>query len=167
MAARHELLLLILSAAALAGLASAAGPFLSDTMFQGSAGSTGRSLLQAKKSCPVNFEFQNYTIITSKCKGPKFPADKCCSAFLEFACPFRDYLNDESNDCASTMFSYINLYGKYPPGLFANECKGDKNGLPCSDVPQKDIAANGGHRAHSNSVALVTIICGLVTLFFH
>ncbi|GJM86676.1 hypothetical protein PR202_ga02560 [Eleusine coracana subsp. coracana] len=140
-------LLLILSAAALAGLASAAGPFLS--------------------GCPVNFEFQNYTIITSKCKGPKFPADKCCSAFLEFACPFRDYINDESNDCASTMFSYINLYGKYPPGLFANECKGDKNGLPCSDVPQKDIAANGGHRAHSNSVALVTIICGLVTLFFH
>jgi hypothetical protein len=93
MAVGRELLLLILSAAALAGLASAAGPFLSgaclpfasscscvsarfsfsyfpfcgcrflmgmgcfrfswlcaDTVFQGSSGSVGRSLLQAKQS---------------------------------------------------------------------------------------------------------------------
>ncbi|TVU28307.1 hypothetical protein EJB05_19820 [Eragrostis curvula] len=168
MAAGRELLLLLLSTAALAGIASASGAFLSDTVFQGSAGSTGRSLLQAKKSCPENFEFQNYTIITSKCKGPKFPADKCCSSFLEFACPFKDYLNDDSSDCASTMFSYINLYGKYPPGLFASECKGDKNGLPCANVSVKAVnAANGSYRAQSSSLALVTLICGLVTLLFH
>jgi hypothetical protein len=116
----------------------------------------------------MSFEFQNYTIITSKCKGPKFPADKCCSAFLEFACPFVDYINDDSNDCASTMFSYINLYGKYPPGLFASECKGGKKGLACPDASQKNsTAAIGGHRAESSSLALVTIICGLVTLFFY
>jgi hypothetical protein len=50
MAAGRALLLLLLSAAALAGVASAAGPFVSDGVFQASAGSTGRSLLQAKKS---------------------------------------------------------------------------------------------------------------------
>ncbi|KAI8557381.1 hypothetical protein RHMOL_Rhmol04G0006600 [Rhododendron molle] len=30
------------------------------------------------------------------------------------------------------MFSYINLYGKYPPGLFASECKDGKQGLACN-----------------------------------
>jgi hypothetical protein len=116
----------------------------------------------------VNFEIQNYTIITSMCKGPKFPADKCCSAFLEFSCPFSDYINDDSNECASTMFTYINLYGKYPPGLFANECKGDKKGLPCPDNQKDSIASNGVHRPQSSSLALVTIIIyKLVTLFFH
>ncbi|KAF3501649.1 hypothetical protein F2Q69_00043814 [Brassica cretica] len=72
----------------------------------------------------------NYTIITSQCKGPKYPPKKCCSAFKEFACPYADQLNDLRNDCATTMFSYINLYGKYPPGLFANSCQ-EKGGLKC------------------------------------
>ncbi|CAN7032046.1 unnamed protein product, partial [Brassica oleracea var. botrytis] len=81
-------------------------------------------------ACPVNFEFMNYTIITSQCKGPKYPPKKCCSAFKEFACPYADQLNDLRNDCATTMFSYINLYGKYPPGLFANSCQ-EKGGLKC------------------------------------
>uniref|UniRef100_M4CF58 GPI-anchored protein LLG1-like domain-containing protein n=2 Tax=Brassica campestris TaxID=3711 RepID=M4CF58_BRACM len=72
----------------------------------------------------------NYTIITSQCKGPKYPPKKCCSAFKEFACPYADQLNDFRNDCATTMFSYINLYGKYPPGLFANSCQ-EKGGLKC------------------------------------
>jgi hypothetical protein len=86
-------------------------------------------------ACPVNFEFLNYTIITSKCKGPQYPALACCAAFTEFACPYADDLNDSTNDCASTMFSYINLYGKYPPGLFARECRGGKQGLECPAVP--------------------------------
>ncbi|CDY17399.1 BnaA10g10330D [Brassica napus] len=84
-----------------------------------------------KATCPVNFEFMNYTIITSLCKGPKFPAKECCGAFKDFACPYADDLNDLSNDCATTMFSYINLYGKYPPGLFANQCQEGKEGLEC------------------------------------
>lgn len=29
------------------------------------------------------------------------------------------------------MFSYINLSGKYPPGLFASECREGKLGLEC------------------------------------
>ncbi|KAF8729625.1 hypothetical protein HU200_014090 [Digitaria exilis] len=113
----------------------------------------------------MNFEFQNYRIITDKCKGPKFPADQCCSAFKEFACPFRDYINDDSTDCASAMFSYINLYGKYPPGLFSNMCREGKNGLACTDV-QSDTTANGGQQAQSSPLVLVTLVCGLIALFF-
>ncbi|KAG5403771.1 hypothetical protein IGI04_009890 [Brassica rapa subsp. trilocularis] len=105
--------------------------FISDGVFGSQALVTGRNLLQTKKTCPVNFEFMNYTIITSQCKGPKFPVKECCSAFLDFACPYTEQLNDLSNDCATTMFSYINLYGQYPPGLFANQCKGGKEGLEC------------------------------------
>ncbi|KAL0306184.1 UNVERIFIED_CONTAM: GPI-anchored protein LLG1 [Sesamum radiatum] len=87
------------------------------------------------QACPVNFEFQNYTIITSKCKGPQYPPNLCCSALKDFACPFADEINDITNDCASTMFSYINLYGKYPPGLFASECREGKLGLECPAPP--------------------------------
>lgn len=168
MSAGRGLLVLFFSAAVVAELASAAnGPFLSDSVFQSSAGSTGRSLLQAKNSCPVNFEFQNYTIITSKCKGPKFPASQCCAALKEFACPFNNYLNDESNECASTMFSYINLYGKYPPGLFSSECKEGKMGLSCADVPRKDSStANSGYRAQSSLLALINVLSVIAALFY-
>ncbi|GMH11060.1 hypothetical protein Nepgr_012901 [Nepenthes gracilis] len=105
--------------------------YISESIFEAH-GSTGRTLLQTVKSCSVDFENQNYTILTSQCKGPKYSADLCCKAFKEFACPFADQLNDLTTDCATTMFSYINLYGKYPAGLFANECKEGKNGLDCS-----------------------------------
>ncbi|KQK01553.1 GPI-anchored protein LLG1 [Brachypodium distachyon] len=166
MAAARGFSLLLFSAAVLAAFASAS-PFISDGVFQASAGSTGRSLLQAKKSCPVNFEFQNYKIITDQCKGPKYPAKNCCDAFKEFACPFNTYINDESNDCASTMFSYINLYGKYPPGLFAHECREGKLGLSCEGIAQKDVAASGGQRARSSSLALITLSCVMAALLFH
>ncbi|KAJ0266988.1 hypothetical protein HA466_0008840 [Hirschfeldia incana] len=112
-------------------LLSVFSSFISDSVFiKSETLVNGRTLLQQKKACPVNFEFMNYTIITSQCKGPKYPPKKCCAAFKEFACPYVDELNDLSNDCATTMFSYINLYGKYPPGLFANSCK-RKGGLKC------------------------------------
>jgi len=32
------------------------------------------------------------------------------------------------------MFGYINAYGKYPPGLYASECREGKEGLDCSSV---------------------------------
>nr|6A5E_C Chain C, GPI-anchored protein LLG2 [Arabidopsis thaliana]6A5E_D Chain D, GPI-anchored protein LLG2 [Arabidopsis thaliana] len=83
-------------------------------------------------TCKEDFANKNYTIITSRCKGPNYPANVCCSAFKDFACPFAEVLNDEKNDCASTMFSYINLYGRYPPGIFANMCKEGKEGLDCT-----------------------------------
>ncbi|KAG4392297.1 hypothetical protein GLYMA_04G112402v4 [Glycine max] len=46
---------------------------LTESSFNSQAEHTGRNLLQAKKSCPVNFEFLNYTIITCKCKGAQYP----------------------------------------------------------------------------------------------
>lgn len=104
-------------------LSLASSTYISDTIFEPHR-STGRSLLQNKKNCPVNFENQNYTIITSKCKGPKYTADLCCGAFKDFACPFAEQINDMSTNCADTMFSYINLYGKYPPGILPICAKG-------------------------------------------
>lgn len=74
----------------------------------------------------------DYTIITNKCKGPQYLANPCCSALKEFACPYVEQLNDLTNDCATTMFSYINLHGKYPAGLFGSECREGKEGLDCS-----------------------------------
>ncbi|XP_056851630.1 GPI-anchored protein LLG3-like isoform X2 [Raphanus sativus] len=95
---------------------------------------TSRALLQAKTPCKEDFASKNYTIITSRCKGPNYPAKACCSAFKDFACPFAEALNDEKTECASTMFSYVNIYGRYPPGIFANMCKEGKEGLDCTDV---------------------------------
>ncbi|KAG8365200.1 hypothetical protein BUALT_Bualt18G0079600 [Buddleja alternifolia] len=95
-----------------------------------------RRLLQAMKHCPVNFEFQNYTILTSKCKGPDYLPKPCCSAFKEFACQFVEEIDDLTNDCASVMFNYINLKGKYPAGLFASLCREGKEGLACPEPPR-------------------------------
>ncbi|XP_077222610.1 GPI-anchored protein LLG1-like [Tasmannia lanceolata] len=137
----------------------ASSSFISDDVFD-SHGSTGRSLLQAKKSCPVNFEFLNYTIITSQCKGPNYLPTLCCGAFKEFACPYVDEINDGSNDCASTMFSYINLYGKYPPGLFASECKEGKYGLACpASAPLSESdTANGVQMTRTLSPLLILTV---------
>ncbi|KAF6145957.1 hypothetical protein GIB67_033316 [Kingdonia uniflora] len=111
---------------------------------------------RANLSCPINFEFQNYTIITSQCKGPRYPANLCCAALKEISCPFAEQLNDLTNDCASTMFSYINLYGKYPPGLFASECREGKEGLACGVAPAESAAdTSRGLITHALSPFLV------------
>ncbi|KAL7217659.1 hypothetical protein ACSBR2_010992 [Camellia fascicularis] len=104
--------------------------FISDDIF-GARPLMGRNLLQAKTVCPVHFEILNYTIITSQCKGPQYTSNTCCPAFKEFACPYADALNDLSNNCVTVMFSYIELYGKYPVGLFGTLCRDDKQGLAC------------------------------------
>ncbi|KAF3775988.1 GPI-anchored protein LORELEI [Nymphaea thermarum] len=111
--------------------------------------------------CPVDFEFQNYTIITSQCKGPRYLPTPCCNAFKQFACPFAAELNDLTNNCASTMFNYINLAGNYPPGLFANECRGDKYGLSCNGTTtgnsQLNNTTSGGHVAYGSSLVLLMV----------
>jgi hypothetical protein len=119
----------------------------------------------------VNFEFLNYTIITSKCKGPLYPADACCGAFTEFACPYVDVINDLTNDCASTMFSYINLYGKYPPGLFSSECRGGKEGLACPASPPSVSAklandSTGGTQIMCYPYPLQMLTAGSLLLLF-
>lgn len=116
--------------------------------------------------CPVNFEFLNYTVITSQCKGPHYPADRCCAAFKNFACPYTEVLNDLTNDCASTMFSYINLYGKYPPGLFASECKEGKEGLLCPAQAPTSLADTNGHGTIYCPFRFQTIAAGLLVLLF-
>ncbi|RWR97173.1 GPI-anchored protein LLG1 [Cinnamomum micranthum f. kanehirae] len=145
----------------------ASSSFISDGAFDSCGSSTGRSLLQNKKNCPVNFEFQNYTIITSQCKGPHYSQNACCTAFKEFACPFADELNDVSNDCASTMFSYINLNGRYPPGLFASFCREGKEGLACpASAPlADDTNANAGQKLENLSALLIILAAGF--MLFH
>ncbi|KAI9086749.1 hypothetical protein K1719_031343 [Acacia pycnantha] len=150
-------------------LASAA-PFISEGIFESGA-SAGRSLLQAKKACNVDFQNQNYTILTSQCKGPMYPPTVCCNAFKQFACPFADQISDMTTDCATVMFSYINIYGKYPPGLFANECKEGKQGLDCSTVNAASPApsSNAGNLvAPKHSLLLMAASCFIVLFsLFH
>ncbi|THU47070.1 hypothetical protein C4D60_Mb09t11630 [Musa balbisiana] len=113
--------------------------------------------------CPLNFEFMNYTIITSQCKGPRYPADLCCGAFKEFACPYAAELNDLTNKCASTMFTYINLNGPYPPGLFASECHDDKIGLLCpASAPQSQEDASSGYMNRQTLMSVIFLACGVV-----
>ncbi|CAL1404783.1 unnamed protein product [Linum trigynum] len=143
---------------------SSASTFLSDSVFE-SRSAVGRNLLQARKACPVNFEFMNYTVITSQCKGPSYPPKECCSAFKDFACPYNDVLNDVTNDCASTMFSYINLYGKYPPGLFASECREGKEGLSCPALsPSQSANDSGSHDLRGNRSTLLILSTGLLVI---
>ncbi|XP_039117487.1 GPI-anchored protein LLG1-like [Dioscorea cayenensis subsp. rotundata] len=144
----------------------AASTFISDDVLH-SNGLTGRSLLQTKTNCPLNFEFMNYTIITSKCKGPRYPADLCCGALTEFACPYAAELNDLTNNCASTMFSYLNIRARYPPGLFSSECKGGKDGLICPAAgPQSAENSNSGScRKNQKLFALITIVSGFMSFF--
>ncbi|XP_051135486.1 GPI-anchored protein LLG1-like [Andrographis paniculata] len=94
-------------------------------------GVSQRKLFQLKKSCPINFETQNYTILTSQCKAPDYPVEPCCSALRQFACPFRNELNDQTNDCYKTMFDYINGPHKYPNTLFTGNCNDNRFGLSC------------------------------------
>ncbi|KAI3810158.1 hypothetical protein L1987_19768 [Smallanthus sonchifolius] len=149
--------------------ASSSSPLsISDGIFTSEA-SIGRNLLQAKKPCPVNFEFMNYTIITSRCKGPRYPANLCCDAFKDFACPYSEELNDLSNECSSTMFSYINLYGNYPPGLFANLCQDDKIGLICPALApgteRNNVADNSNNSPNIRGMSIWTLTAGFLILF--
>ncbi|XP_039002526.1 GPI-anchored protein LLG1-like [Hibiscus syriacus] len=137
-------------------LGFSASTSISDGVFS-SFTSTGRNLLQAKKACPVNFEFLNYTIITSRCKGPKFAPQSCCSAFKDFACPYAEQINYLTTDCASTMFSYINLYGKYPPGLFASECREGKLGLACPALPPSASENSSGSRQLISNPSMLVV----------
>ncbi|XP_059664271.1 GPI-anchored protein LLG1-like, partial [Cornus florida] len=126
--------------------------------------------LQILAGCSVNFENQNYTVITSQCKGPQYSPKLCCEAFKQFACPFSDQINDRKNDCASTMFSYINLYGKYPPGLFANLCKEGKEGLSCNGTESTSMKnsadTKSGAVVECTQSPMLMLTVGFLMLFF-
>ncbi|XP_031253391.1 GPI-anchored protein LLG1-like [Pistacia vera] len=141
----------------------ASSSFISDNVFL-SQRNTGRALLQAQTTCPVNFEEKNYTILTSQCKGPDYPAETCCTALKEFCCPFVDKINDMKTDCAATMFSYINLRGKFPPGLFSSKCREGKYGLTCQSVPPP--APSQSHAAATQYTFWMLATAFLALFFF-
>lgn len=105
--------------------------FISDGVY--TVHSSRNLLLQTEKvQCPLDFQILNYTIITSQCKGPHYPSRQCCAAFKELACPYKNYLNDESTDCLTLMLSDINVYGGYcPVGLFGNTCLQGRQHIDC------------------------------------
>ncbi|KAL3503691.1 hypothetical protein ACH5RR_038140 [Cinchona calisaya] len=144
-------------------ISTSASTFLSDGAF-GDHIATGRNLLQAKQSCPIDFESQNYTIITSQCKGPQYPANLCCAAFKEFACPFADELNDLRNDCADVMFNYIEINGNYPDGIFGSLCHEGKEGLACPPPPSPSANASGSLITYKPSSALILATTFIVLL---
>ncbi|KAK8499910.1 hypothetical protein V6N12_042745 [Hibiscus sabdariffa] len=81
--------------------------------------------------CKEDFRTKNYTIITSKCRGPEYPKKACCDAFLEFVCPMADLINDASHDCAIRMFCSIERSGHYPRLLFFNLSSNGTDALDC------------------------------------
>ncbi|KAL6334706.1 hypothetical protein AAG906_021365 [Vitis piasezkii] len=105
------------------------------------------------------------------CEGPQYSPKLCCGAFKDFACPYADELNDLTNDCASTMFSYINLYGKYPPGLFVSECREGKEGLECpAQAPSTESAKDSVNASRGqivSSYSMLTLLAGFLVLLFH
>ncbi|KAJ4867829.1 GPI-anchored protein LORELEI [Raphanus sativus] len=111
---------------------------ITNSVFESQTSVSGRNLLSVKK---LDFESKNYTDLTRQCKGPKYPAKECCAAFKQFACPYAHQINDLTTDCARIMFSYITVHGKYPPGLFATECRETKEGLVCPSSPPRVSAA--------------------------
>ncbi|KAI3675728.1 hypothetical protein L1987_85320 [Smallanthus sonchifolius] len=78
-------------------------------------------------------------------------------------------VNDLSNECSSTMFSYINLYGNYPPGLFANLCRDDKIGLICPALApgtqRNNVADNSNNSPNIHGLSIWTLTVGFLILF--
>uniref|UniRef100_A0A7N0RE90 GPI-anchored protein LLG1-like domain-containing protein n=1 Tax=Kalanchoe fedtschenkoi TaxID=63787 RepID=A0A7N0RE90_KALFE len=114
------------------------------------------------RDCPVNLELLNYTILTEQCQAPKYPPNKCCTAFKKLACPVSEELNDLDTDCADALFNYIYLNGHYPPGLFANECHEGKEGLDCTSFITSPPAAAAA--ATPFSQLPLTLLLGLIIL---
>ncbi|CAN8301739.1 unnamed protein product [Cochlearia groenlandica] len=116
--------------------------------------------------CPVSFEFMNYTVITSRCKAPIYPPKECCAAYKDFACPYSDDLNDLSNDCVATMFTYLNLRGNYPIGLFANQCQETQKGLECPALPPAATTSSDENAASTDASSRLWLIVSAVCLVF-
>ncbi|KAH7660293.1 hypothetical protein IHE45_16G089600 [Dioscorea alata] len=122
----------------------------------------GRNLLQTKRKCQQSFEFANYTILTSKCKGPDYPKNQCCSALGDFACQYAQLINDASYDCSSIMLTYIYQHTGYPQGLFSSECR---ENIPCSvDSPTSSPIADA-NAATVDDIALLFIPQTLIFVF--
>ncbi|CAN4116830.1 unnamed protein product [Withania somnifera] len=101
----------------------------------------GRGLLESffvKDYCPVDFSKEDYTPLTSTCKGPYYNPLVCCNGFKQIACKYTELINNVENGCATGLFFFMGKQGGYPNDLFNQICKGDKEGLSC-----KNQRANG------------------------
>ncbi|KAK4420897.1 GPI-anchored protein LLG1 [Sesamum alatum] len=112
-------------------------------------------------ACTVDFEHMNYTVITSQCKGPNYSADRCCVPLKQLLCPVHEQFNDRTTTCPETFFSYVNLYGRYPPGLFASLCREGEEGLDCSTILADPPEQHNGARPASR---LIMLFSGLALL---
>ncbi|GMY20814.1 GPI-anchored protein LLG1-like [Fagus crenata] len=146
----------------LSGFADSSSTFLSKGIFK-SPKVTARTL--QKEDCSINFEYMNYTIFTTNCTAPRYPAKQCCDALRVFACPFAEAINDLRTVCASNMFTYINYNGKYPPGVFSEQCVEGDNGLDCIKEEAKKKKSNGAKKAVTHTT-LLTVIIGSLPLFY-
>lgn len=119
-------------------------------------------------ACPVDFANQNYSIVTSVCNATAPDMPKCCSSFTEFACQFASYINDESTNCATAMFSYLNIAGNYQAQLFQG-CRGDAQGLPCPLVPEPSPNPSNPNSATMHGphgLSFVVMFLALIALFW-
>ncbi|XP_024372672.1 GPI-anchored protein LLG2 isoform X1 [Physcomitrium patens] len=131
-------------------------------------GIPSRHLLQTLQPCPVDFANQNYSIVTSVCNATAPDMPKCCSSFTEFACQFASYINDESTNCATAMFSYLNIAGNYQAQLFQG-CRGDAQGLPCPLVPEPSPNPSNPNSATMHGphgLSFVVMFLALIALFW-
>ncbi|KAK4366333.1 hypothetical protein RND71_014213 [Anisodus tanguticus] len=94
-----------------------------------------RGLLEkylVKNDCPIDFEKEDFSVLTNQCKGPNYNPITCCNGLKQVACRHPKEVNGVENGCATGMFYFINKRGGYPYSLFSNMCKEDKEGLNCA-----------------------------------
>ncbi|XP_060189116.1 GPI-anchored protein LLG1-like [Lycium barbarum] len=94
-----------------------------------------RGLLErfmVKNDCPIDFEKEDFSVLTNQCKGPNYNPVTCCNGIKQIACRYAEEINDENNRCAQGMNYFINKKGGYPMGLFSNMCRDDREGLNCA-----------------------------------
>lgn len=88
-----------------------------------------------RAECPIDFATKNYSSITNVCHESNPDKVLCCSAFVNFTCQYVTYFNDQTTNCATTLFSYLSLAGNYSAELFSSLCQGSQQGLLCPIVP--------------------------------
>ena len=115
--------------------------------------------------CPIDFASMNYTSITSVCNGTDPNTTLCCTSFVDFACPYADYLNNDATNCATNLFSYLNMAGNYPAALFSSLCQGNAEGLPCPVAPAPAPALPSGGFTHTPwTYSIILMIFSLLAI---
>ncbi|KAJ7558198.1 hypothetical protein O6H91_04G027900 [Diphasiastrum complanatum] len=126
---------------------------------------SARHLLQAKIPCPIDMANLNYTPCISICKAPNFPKVPCCEGFKAVVCPIVLYFNNASTDCPDEFFSYLNLYGSFPGGLFNDYCVEGVQGLACPLVPAPS-PSHGVQKSRLSATYLLSLIGGFGMSYF-